>query len=96
MIIKTRPPGVMAYLSTGEGVLWNWELDAEVADVRVSIGESFPTLCTFPNGVLVRTDEALLTGERTRNDGVAWIGEAGEIVDMCSIFVLILNWRKAF
>jgi hypothetical protein len=86
----------MAYLPTREGLLWSWELDTEEADVRVSIGESFPTLCTFPNGVLVQNDEALLTGERARNDGVTQIGEAGEIVDMCSIFVSILKWRKAF
>jgi len=62
-----------------------------VIDVRVWIEESSPTRCIFPNGVLVRTEEVSLTGERARNDGVTQIGEAGEIVDMCSMFVSILK-----
>jgi len=86
MIIKPRPPGVVAYFSTGEELPWSWELEIEEADVRESTGDNFLTVCTFPSDG-VKNDEALLIGEWIGSDGATWIGEAGGIVDVRSIFV---------
>ena len=36
-------------------------------------------------------DEAALIGEWIGNDGATWIGEAGQIVGVSSIFVSIFN-----
>jgi hypothetical protein len=67
-------------------------LEIEEADVRELIGGSFLTVCTFPNDGGMWNDEAVLIGEWIGNDGATWTGEAGQIVDVPSIFVSIFNW----
>ncbi len=66
-------------------------MEIEEADVRESTGDNFLTVCTFPNGEVMWSEEVVWIKGWIGNDGATWIGETAQIVDVRFVFVSIFS-----